>query len=71
MFHEKLTAKCRTIMKITDRGTFYCNKPAHIVIVGFQEYDPIILCPDCARELTKQLIDSVPGGRRDASRRGH
>ncbi len=59
--------KCRVVKKITDRETFRCLKPASVVLIN-NTPEPIMLCPDCARELAKEIIDSVPEGRRDVSK---
>jgi hypothetical protein len=67
MFHPNSPATCQVIRKVTDRETFRCLKPA-TVVVGLNTPEPIVLCLNCARELAKEIIDSVPGGKRDASR---
>ena len=67
MFHAKSTAKCRVVKKITDTETFRCLKPANVVLV-LNTPEPLVLCLDCARELAKEIVDSVAGGRRDAER---
>jgi len=67
MFHPKSPAKCRVVKKVTDQNTFYCLKPAQ-VSVALHTPEPLVLCLDCARELAKEVIDSVPGGGRDSSR---
>ena len=66
-FTQQNQPKCKVVKKVTDRETFRCLKPA-TVAVGLNAPEPIVLCLDCARELVKEIIDSVPGGRRDVSR---
>jgi hypothetical protein len=68
MFHEKSTAKCRVVKKVTDSGTFYCLKPATVSLV-LNSPEPLVLCMECARALAKEIIDSVPGGSRDGGAR--
>ena len=64
MFHLSSQAKCRVVKKVTDRVTFYCLKPAPVVLIH-NAPEPITLCLDCARELAKEILDSVPNGRRE------
>jgi hypothetical protein len=61
--------KCRVVKKVTDRKTFYCLKPASVVLV-LNTPDPLVLCLDCARELAKDIIDSTPGARHDRRKDG-
>jgi|GEM_PF-3760445 hypothetical protein len=66
LLKPKPAPKCRVIKKITDRETFYCLKPASVVLaVNVPNCDPLVLCLDCARELAKEIIDSTPGARGD------
>jgi len=55
--------KCRVVKKVTDRQTFYCLKPAAVVLTHAPE--PLVMCLDCARELAKEIVDSTPSGRLD------
>jgi hypothetical protein len=57
--------KCRVLKKVTDQQTFYCLKPASVVLMGTPSLEPLVLCLDCARELAKEIIDSTPGARLD------
>jgi hypothetical protein len=61
------SAKCRVVKKVTDRETFYCLKPIAVILVRHTP-EPIVVCADCARELAKEIIDSVPGGPSDPRR---
>ncbi len=65
--HQQDPPKCKVVKKITDRDTFKCLKPA-VVVITLNTPEPIVVCLDCARELQKEIIDSVPGGKRDAGR---
>lgn len=67
MFHASSTAKCRVVKKVTDKETFRCLKTATVSLV-LNTPEPLVLCLDCARELAKEILDSVPGGRRDTAR---
>lgn len=68
-FEQANQRKCRVVKKITDRGTFRCLKPATVAL-ALNAPEPMVLCLDCARELAKEILDSVPGGPRDANRKG-
>ena len=70
MFLEKPTAKCRVVQKVTESGTFYCLRPAHIFLIS-NSPEPLVLCVECARELAKEIIDSFHSGSRDANLRTH
>ncbi len=63
----KPTTKCRVVKQVTDKETFRCLKPANVSLV-LNTPEPVVLCLDCARELVKEIVDSVPDGRRDVSR---
>jgi hypothetical protein len=67
-FTQDNQPKCKVVKKVTDRETFRCLKPATVVLIH-NTPEPIVLCMDCARELVKEIVDSVPGGRRDATRK--
>ena len=67
-FTQPNQPKCKVVKKITDQNIFRCLKPATVSLV-LNAPEPILLCLDCARELQKEIIDSVPGGKRDATRR--
>ena len=69
MYFEKAVPKCNVVKKITDRQTSYCLKPA-TVLLHLKTPDPIVLCLECARELAKEILDSVAGGRWDACQEG-
>lgn len=66
MFDARATKKCRVVKKITDRNVFRCLKPATVFLIN---HTPELteLCLDCARELAKEIAESVPDGRRDVS----
>lgn len=66
-FTQDNQPKCRVVKKVTNRETFRCLKPATVSLI-LNVPEPIVLCLDCARDLTKEIAESVPGGRRDASR---
>jgi hypothetical protein len=68
MFYPNSPAKCQVVKKVTDRDTFRCLKPATVILV-LNTPELIVFCLDRARELAKEIIDSVPGGKGDASRR--
>lgn len=68
MYNAKITAKCRVVKTVTDRETFRCLKPATIVLIRHTP-EPIVMCSDCARELAKEIVDSVPGGKCDVGDR--
>lgn len=57
--------KCRVVKKVTNAATFYCLKPATVVLTTSVE-QPLVLCLDCARELAHEILESVPNGKRDA-----
>lgn len=60
----KTVTKCRVVKKITDEGLVLCLKPARVVsVLNTPDMDVLALCLGCARELAKELIDSVPGGK--------
>jgi hypothetical protein len=59
--------KCRVVKKITGSGTFYCLKPATVVLMTSVE-QPLVICLGCARELAHEILESVPNGKRDARR---
>lgn len=66
MFVEGCNRKCQVVVKLTDAGKVFCLKPATVVIAfKMPGGDLGVMCPDCARELAKELVDSVPGGRLD------
>ena len=67
MFHRTKTATCRVVTNVTDQETFLCRKPVSVILINHSP-DPIALCLDCARELAKEILDSVPGGRLDSGR---
>jgi len=64
MFYPKNSSKCRVVKKITDRETFRCLKPATVLLI-LNTPEPITLCLDCARDLAREIQESVPGGRRE------
>jgi hypothetical protein len=70
MYHAKAAKPCRVVKKITDRAVFRCLKPATVILV---RHTPkfLAICSDCARELAKEICESVPGGLRDVSRRAN
>ena len=68
MFYAESKTKCRVVKKITDREVFRCLKPATVSLI-LHAPEPMVLCLDCARELAKEILDSVPGGRRDITAR--
>jgi hypothetical protein len=36
-------------------------KPANVgLVLNVPELEAMVLCPDCARELAKEILDSVP-----------
>jgi hypothetical protein len=70
MFFQEVpkTRQCQVVARITDaRGAERCLKPATVVL-ALHTPEPILVCPDCARELAKEILDSVPGGKYDAER---
>lgn len=68
MYNSKATGACQVVRKVTDQNTFLCLKPVRVVLVNWVP-QPAAICEGCARELAKEIIDSVPGGPRDAGRR--
>jgi hypothetical protein len=67
MFVKESGGKCRVVRSFSSNGELvYCLKPAQVV-VSFTMPDgkPVVICPGCARELAKELVDSVRGGRLD------
>jgi hypothetical protein len=64
LFKPTPASKCRVVKKITGSKTFFCFKPAAVVLL-MNAPEPLTLCLDCARELAKEIIDSTPGGRSD------
>lgn len=70
MFTKIPNKKCRVMKEITDHGIVRCLKPASVVLaLNLPEDNMVMLCPDCARELAKEIIDSVPDGCWGVSRR--
>ena len=67
MYAKQNPPGCKVVKKVTDRETFRCLKPATVTLIH-NTPEPILLCLDCARELVKEIVDSVPGGKRDATR---
>jgi hypothetical protein len=67
MYSTKNTHKCRVVKKVTDRGTFRCLKPANVTLI-LNAPEPVALCLDCAAALSREIAESVPGGKRDANR---
>jgi hypothetical protein len=66
MFTKDSLRKCQVLKKVTKRGMFRCLKPATVILVwNTPDGNPLMLCPDCARELVKEIVDSAPGGERD------
>jgi len=63
-FTQQNQPKCKVVKKVTDRDTFRCLKPATVALF-LHTPEPIVLCADCARELAKEIVDSVPGGKCD------
>ena len=62
------TRQCQVVTRITEgSGAELCLKPATVVLV-LRTPEPIVVCLDCARELAKEILDSVPGGKHDAER---
>jgi hypothetical protein len=46
-----------------------CLKPSTVMLLlTTPDIEPLSIRPDCARELAKEIVDSVPGRRRDADR---
>lgn len=58
---------CKVVKKVTEHNTFRCLKPVVVFLVN-NTPEPVGLCLDCARELAKEIMDSVPGGKRDFTR---
>jgi hypothetical protein len=67
MFDSKATKKCRVVKKITERGVFRCLQPATVFLIRHTP-EPYAVCVNCARELALEIMESVPGGRRDVNR---
>ena len=67
MFCEDTKAKCQAATRITDGRVHRCLKPAP-VIGAIETESPFVLCLEHARNLIHELLDSVPGGARDAAR---
>jgi len=68
MFLKDAPRKCQVVTRITDeRGAECCRKPASVLLV-LHTPEPVLVCPDCARKLAIEILDSVPGGKHDAER---
>lgn len=62
------TRQCQVVTLFTEeRGAERCLKPATVLLV-LRTPEPIVVCLDCAREIAKEILDSVPGGKYDAER---
>lgn len=67
MFAKNLIGSCQVARKLTDNGQILCLKPATVALLfKLPGADVTFVCPECARELAKEIVDSVPGGRLDA-----
>lgn len=67
MFFEDTKGKCQAVTSITDEGVHRCLKPAQVI--GVIDTDAtLVLCLEHSRKLIHELLDSVPGGARDAAR---
>lgn len=63
MFVKDAPRKCQVVTRITEeRGAEYCLKPATVLLL-LHTPEPFVVCLDCARELAKEILDSVPGGK--------
>lgn len=68
MFDESCNRGCQVVLRITDTGRVLCLRPATVIVLFKLPGGNLgLMCPDCARELAKELIDSVPGGRLDVN----
>lgn len=72
MYLHETNKKCRVLKSITDKGNFYCLKPATVLLSSHVSdgSEVISVCLDCARDLAKEILDSVPNGRLDLRKRG-
>ena len=67
MFCKDAEKRCQAVTKITDQGVHRCLNPANVCLVtNSPDGNPVTLCPDCARKLAIEILDSVPAGRLDA-----
>jgi len=64
MFFKDATKKCQVVRQVTDNGIRRCLKPATVILIRNMA-DATVVCPDCARALAIEILDSVPGGRLD------
>ncbi len=66
MFFQDTKAKCQAVTRITNEGLHRCLKPAQVI--GVIDTDAtLVLCLEHSRKLIHELLDSVPGGARDAA----
>lgn len=66
MFLEDTKAKCQAVTRITNAGVHRCLKPAQ-VIGAIDTDNTLVMCLEHSRKLIHELLDSVPGGKRDAA----
>ncbi len=68
MFMKDAPRNCRVVKRITEEHGAECCLKLATVVLHLHVPDPVILCLDCARELAKEILDSVPGGKWDLER---
>lgn len=68
MFMKDSSRNCQVVKRITEEHGAECRLKRATVVLYLDVPDPTFVCLDCARELAKEILDSVPGGRADIDR---